>query len=134
MKYRKPRTLNVVTFMLLGSMGIVAYSLIYLWPVYSASARVKGILLDHVPALYRANLRPDDVARTMMEDIKTSIATQLGKAGINDKGVKIFLTRSPKEIGLEARFVAHAHFPFPDRTFDFNLSPKVVSDATRIDW
>jgi hypothetical protein len=134
MKYRKPRTLNVVTFMLLGSMGLVAYSLIYLWPVYSASARVKGILLDHVPALYRANLRPDDVARSMMEDIKTSIANQLGKAGINDKGVKIFLTRSPKEIGLEARFVAHAHFPFPDRTFDFNLSPKVVSDATRIDW
>jgi hypothetical protein len=134
MKYRKPRTLNVVTFMLLGSMGLVAYSLIYLWPVYSASARVKGILLDHVPAMYRANLRPDDVARSMMEDIKASIATQLGKAGINDKGVKIFLTRSPKEIGLEARFVAHAHFPFPDRTFDFNLSPKVVSDATRIDW
>jgi hypothetical protein len=134
MKYQKPRTLNVVTFMLLGSMGLVAYSLIYLWPVYSSSARVKGILLDHVPALYRANLRPDDVARTMMEDIKTSIATQLGKAGINDKGVKIVLTRSPKEIGLEARFVAHAHFPFPDRTFDFNLSPKVVSDATRIDW
>ena len=134
MKYRKPRTLNVVTFMLLGSMGIVAYSLIYLWPVYSASARVKGILLDHVPALYRANLRPDDVAQAMLEDIKTSIATQLGKAGINDKGVKIFLYRSPKEIGLEARLVAHAHFPFPDRTFDFNLSPKVVSDATRIDW
>jgi hypothetical protein len=134
MKYRKPRTLNVVTFMLLGSMGLVAYILICLWPVYSSSARVKNILLDHVPALYRANLRPDDVARAMMEDIKTSIAAQLGKAGINDKGVKIFLTRSPKEIGLEARFVAHAHFPFPDRTFDFNLSPKVVSDATRIDW
>jgi hypothetical protein len=134
MKYRKPRTLNLVTFLLLGGAGLVVYILVCLWPVYSVSARVKGILLDHVPALYKANLRSDDVARTMMEDIKTSIATQLSKAGINDKGVKIFLYRSPKEIGLEARFVARAHFPFPDRTFEFKLSPKVVSDATRVDW
>jgi hypothetical protein len=70
----------------------------------------------------------------MMEDIKTSIATQIGKAGINEKGVKIYLYRGPKEIGLEARFKARAHFPFPDKTFEFEVSPKVVSDATRVDW
>ena len=134
MKYRKPRSINVVTFMLLGGAGLVVYLIVCLWPVYSASARVKGILLDHVPLLYKANLRPPDVARTMMENIKTSIATQIGKAGINEKGVKIFLYRSPKEIGLEAQFTARAHFPFPDKSYEFNLSPKVVSDATRVDW
>jgi hypothetical protein len=32
----------------------------------------------------------------MMEDIKTSIAKELDKAGINDKAAKIFLTRNPK--------------------------------------
>ena len=134
MKYRKPRTLNVVTFMLVGGAGLIVYLLIYLWPVYSASSRVKGILLDHIPLLYKANLRPDDVSRAMMDDIKASIATQIGKAGINDKGVKIFLYRSPKEIGLEARFKTRAHFPFPDKTYEFEVSPKVVSDATRVDW
>jgi hypothetical protein len=134
MKYRKPRSVNLVTFILLGGAGLTAYVLVYLWPVYSASSRAKAILYDHVPALYKANLRGSDVSRAMMEDIKTSIAKELVKAGINDKAAKVFLTRDPKEIGLEVRFKAKAHFPFPDRTFEFELSPKVVSDATRIDW
>jgi hypothetical protein len=134
MKYRKPRSVNLVTFILLGGAALTAYVLVYLWPVYSASSRAKAILYDHVPALYKANLRGSDVSRAMMEDIKTSIAKELVKAGINDKAAKVFLTRDPKEIGLEVRFKAKAHFPFPDRTFEFELSPKVVSDATRIDW
>jgi hypothetical protein len=134
MKYRKPRTLNWVTFALVLGVGLAGYLLVYLWPVYSASSRAKGILWDHVPALYKANLRGDDVARAMIDDIKTSISAELHKAGINDKGAKVFLYRSPKEIGLEVRFKAKAHFPVPDRTFEFELSPKVVSDATRIDW
>jgi hypothetical protein len=134
MKYQKPRSINLVTFMLLGAVGLVGYLLVYLWPVYSASSRAKGILYDHVPALYKANLRSDEVTRAMLDDIKISIAKELAKAGINDKAAKIFLYRSPKEIGLEVRFKAKAHFPFPDKTYEFELSPKVVSDATRIDW
>lgn len=134
MKYKKPRSINVVTFMLLGGLGLGAYILVCLWPVYSASSRAKGILLDHIPALYKANLRTDDVTRAMIEDIKTSIAKELDKVGINSKAAKIFLYRSPKEIGLEVRFKTFAHFPWPDMTYEFEVSPKVVSDATRIDW
>ena len=134
MKYKKPHSINVVTFMILGGLGLGAYILVCLWPVYSASSRAKGILLDHVPALYKANLRTDDVTRAMMGDIKNSIAKELQKAGINDKSAKIFLYRGPKEIGLEVRFKTSAHFPFPDKTYEFEVSPKVVSDATRIDW
>jgi hypothetical protein len=134
MNYRKPRSFNVVSLLLLASVGLAAYLLVYLWPVYSASSRAKGILYDHVPALYKANLRGADVSRGMMEDIKTSIAKELAKAGINDKSAKIFLTHNPKEITLEVRFKTKAHFPFPDKTYEFEVSPKVVSDATRVDW
>jgi len=134
MKYRKPRTLNWVTFALVGAMGLTVYALVYLWPVYSIRSRVNGILLDHVPALYKANLRPDDVSRAMMDDIKASIAVEMNKAGIGERSYKLFLRRNPKEIELEIRFKAKAHFPFPDKTYEFTLSPKVVSDATRIDW
>jgi hypothetical protein len=134
MRYKKPRALNWVSFALLLAVGFLAYLIIYLWPVYTASARAKGILWDHIPALYKANLRPADVTRAMVEDIKNSIGAELRKAGINDKGAKIFISRSPKEIGIEVRFKAKAHFPVPERTFEFDLSPKVVSDATRIDW
>jgi hypothetical protein len=134
MRYKKPRTFNWVSFLLLLGVGLLVYLGVYLWPVYSASSRAKGILWDHIPALYKANLRPSDVSHAMIEDIKTSINAELHKAGINDKAAKIFISRSPKEIGLEVRFTAKAHFPVPDRTFEFHLSPKVVSDATRIDW
>jgi hypothetical protein len=134
MKYKKPGAFNVVSVALVLGTGLVAYVLVYLWPVYSASARAKGILYDHVPALYKANLRSSDVSQAMLEEIKTSIAAELEKAGINDKAAKIFLYRSPKEIGLEVRFKTKAHFPFPDKTFEFEVSPKVVSDATRVDW
>jgi hypothetical protein len=134
MKYRKPRTLNWVTFMLVGMVGISVYLAVYLWPVYSSHSRVKGILLDHIPTLYKANLRPDDTMRAMIDEMKLSIAKDLKKAGINDKAVKLYIRRNPKEIELEARFKAYARFPWPDKTFEFNLSPRVVSDATRIDW
>jgi hypothetical protein len=89
MKYNKPRSFNLVTVLLFGGAGLAVYILVYLWPVYSASSRAKGILYDHVPALYRANLRGSDVSRSMMEDIKISIAKELEKAGINDKAAKI---------------------------------------------
>lgn len=134
MKYRKPRTLNWVSFALAFGLGLMGYLGYYLWPVYTASSRAKAILWDHIPALYKANLRGNDLAGSMIEDIKTSIAAELSKAGINDKAAKIFISRNPQEISLEVRFKAKARFPFPDRTFDFELSPKVVSDATRIDW
>jgi len=134
MKYKKPRTFNWVSFLMLLGLGLIAYLLVYLWPVYRASSRVKGILWDHIPALYKANLRPDNVSRAMIEDIKTGISAQMHKAGINDKAAKILIYRSPKEIGLEVQFTAKADFPVPERTFEFHLSPKVVSDATRIDW
>ena len=134
MKYKKPRTLNWVSFGLVFCLGFAGYLSVYLWPVYTASSRAKAILWDHIPALYKANLRGNDLAASMIEDIKTSIAAELSKAGINDKAAKIFIARDPKEIALEVRFKVKARFPFPDRTFEFELSPKVVSDATRIDW
>jgi hypothetical protein len=131
MKYRKPRTFNWVSFMLLASAGLLVYAIIYLWPVYSTRSRVKGILYDHVPALYKANLRKSN---SMVEAVREHIAGELEKAGINPKAAKIILRGNVKEIELEVRYKAIAHFPFPDRTFEFALAPKVVSDATRIDW
>lgn len=134
MKYKKPGAFNTVSVGLLIGMGLVVYALVCLWPVYAASSRAKGILHDHVPALYKANLRSDNMTAGMLDDIKKSIATELAKAGIDDKTAKVFLYRSPQEIGLEVRFKTKAHFPFPDKTVEFEVSPKVVSDATRVDW
>jgi hypothetical protein len=134
MKYRKPRSVNWVSFMLLGIAGLIVYLVVCLWPVYQMHSRAKGILLDHVPAYYKANLMPDEVSRTMTDTVRESIRAELRKAGINDKAAKIYLRPGKKEIQLEVRFKAYAHFPWPEKTYEFDLSPKVVTDATRIDW
>jgi hypothetical protein len=134
MRYRKPRTFNWVTFVLLGMAGIAVYVTIYLWPIYSLHSRAKGVLLDNVPAFYKANLMPDEVARAAMEEIQKDIRTALKRMGVNDKAAKVYLRRGQKEIELEVRFKAYAHFPWPDKTFEFDLAPKVVTDATRVDW
>jgi hypothetical protein len=123
-----------VTFALLLGVALVIYVGLCLWPVYSASARARSILWDHVPALYQANLREDGVARALIEDIKAGITADLRKAGIDDKDAKIVVHRDTKEIGLEVRFKATAHFPVPERDFAIELSPAVTSDAARVDW
>jgi hypothetical protein len=133
MKYRKPRSFNIVTFIMLLMLGLTGYVVVYLWPVYTTSSRVKSMLHDQIPALYKANLRGDD-ALSMVETIKENIAKELEKIGVNPKAAKIFISRSPKEIGIEVRFKSQAHFPYPDRVVEFEVSPKVVSDATRVDW
>lgn len=134
MRYKKPRSFNLVSLLLLLAAGCAVYLLIYLWPVYSASSRARGILLDHIPTLYKANLIASDSGATMIERMKESIANELDKAGINSKAAKLYVTHDPKQLTLQVKFKAKAHFPFPDRTFEFELSPRVVSDATRIDW
>ena len=134
MKYRKPSAFNWVSVALVLVVALFVYLAVNLWPVYSVRSRVRGILLDHVPMLYRANLRPDEVSSVMIDEIERSIRAELEKAGVNEKGVKLYLRHDPKILELEARFKAKAHFPWPDKTFEFDLAPNVQSDATRVDW
>jgi hypothetical protein len=134
MRYRQPSSLNVITLILLLLAGLATYLVVYLWPVYTASSRANAVLHDYIPALYKANLRSDAVTRGAIEKIKTDISKDLERAGIHDKALKLTILHNPKEISIEARFTVAAHFPFPDKTYDFHLAPKVVSDATRVDW
>ena len=133
MRYRQPRSINIVTFLFVALIAMGVYLLVCLWPVYSTSAHAKSILLDHLPILYKANLRPDEVAYEMIDAMKNNIAAELQKIGINDKATKIIIHRNPKEVSIEAQFKLKAHLPFPDRTYEFQMSPRVVTDAARFD-
>jgi hypothetical protein len=133
-RYKKPNSFNTVSLFLLFALGLGIYLVVNLWPVFKESSRVKDILLDQIPMLYRANLLPHETGVPMIEAIKVNIDKQLDKIGINPEAVKVTIARSPKEISIQATFKTKAHFPFPDRTFEFEVSPKAVSDATRVDW
>jgi len=133
-KYRKPRSINAVSLGLLLLLGIAVYVAIYTWPVYSLSSRAKGVLLDSIPMLYRANLRSADVASAMINDLKKAVPKLLRKEGVKDPNLEVVFTRSPTEVSIEAHFTATALFPVINKSVDFHLSPRAVTDAARIKW
>jgi hypothetical protein len=133
-RYKKPRSINTVSVGLLVLLGIAVYVAIYTWPVYTLSSRAKGVLLDAIPMLYRANLRPTDVALAMINDLKKSVPKALRKEGVRDPNLELVFARSKEEVSIEAHFVATAFFPGINKTVEFHLSPRAVTDAARIEW
>jgi len=133
-RYKKPRSINAVSIGLLLLMGVLVYLGVYTWPVYSLSSRAKGVLLDALPMLYRSNLRPPAVKLAMMNDLKKSVPAALRKEGVRDPNLEVVFSTSPKEVSIEAHFVSTAFFPVINKTYDFHLSPRAVTDSARIEW
>jgi hypothetical protein len=133
-KYKKPRSINAVSIGLLALLGLLVYLVVCTWPVYSLSSRAKGVLLDALPMLYRANLRPETTALLMIRDLKKSIPEGLRKAGVRDPNLEVILNRSKQEVSIEAHFAATAFFPVIEKSYDFHLSPRAVTDAARVEW
>ena len=133
-RYRKPRSINAISVGLLLLLGLTVYVIACSWPVYSLSSRAKGVLLDALPLLYRANLRPEATASAMIRDLKKSVPQILHKEGVRDPHLEVIFSRSKKEVSIEAHFVATAFFPVINKTYEFHLSPRAVTDAARIEW
>jgi hypothetical protein len=133
-KYKKPRAINAVSIGLFFLMGVAVYFAIYAWPVYSLSSRAKGVLLENIPILWRANLLNEGAALTMINDLKKSLPAALRKAGVKDPNLKVVFSRDKKEVSIEAQFKASAYFPGIDKTIEFNLSPRAITDAARVEW
>jgi hypothetical protein len=133
-KYKKPRTINGVSIGLVLMLGLGVYLAVYTWPVYSLSSRAKGVLLDALPILWRANLLPESVALNMINSLKKSVPLALRKQGVKDPKLELVFNRSKKEVSIEAHFSASAFFPVIDKSYEFHLSPRAVTDAARVEW
>jgi hypothetical protein len=133
-KYKKPRTINAVSIAMLVLMGTAVYFAVYAWPVYSLSSRAKGVLLDNLPTLWRANLLNEGAAIAMIGELKRTVPIALHKAGVKDPNLKVVFSRDKKEVSIEAQFKASAYFPGIDKTIEFNLSPRAITDAARVEW
>ena len=133
-RYKKPHSINTISVALVLLLGLMVYVIICTWPVYSLSSRAKGVLLDALPMFYRANLRPEAVASVMIMNLKKSVPQNLRKEGVRDPHLEVVFSRSKKEVSIEAHFIATAVFPVINKTFDFHLSPRAVTDSARIEW
>ncbi|HJX52422.1 MAG TPA: hypothetical protein VJ801_06620 [Polyangia bacterium] len=133
-KYKKPHAINTISVTLLLLLGVAIYVIVCTWPVYALSSRAKGVLLDGLPMLYRANLRGDAMASSMIKDMKKGIAQEMRKVGVRDPNLELVFSRSKQEVSIEAHFVAQAFFPVINKTYVFHLSPRAVTDAARVEW
>jgi hypothetical protein len=133
-KYKKPRAINTVSIAMVLFLGVAVYFVIYAWPVYSLSSRAKGVLLDSLPMLWRANLLNETTAIFMINDLKKNVPVALRKAGVKDPNLKLVFSRNKNEVSIEAQFTASAFFPVIDKTIEFHLSPRAVTDAARVEW
>jgi hypothetical protein len=133
-RYKKPHSINTISVALVLLLGLMVYVIVCTWPVYSLSSRAKGVLLDALPLLYRANLRPEATASAMIRDLKKNVPETLRKEGVRDPHLEVVFSRGQKEVSIEAHFVATAFFPVINKSYEFYLSPRAVTDAARIKW
>jgi hypothetical protein len=132
--YKRPRAINPVSITLAiiaAAMVYVAYSL---WPIISLRANVKDEMADGLPNLWRLNLRPDEIALPGLAELKKHLVEQLRKQGVKDKKLEVTLVRGKKLVAIEARYTASAVFPYWGKRVDIACSPRVETDAARIEW
>jgi hypothetical protein len=133
-KYKKPGRINVVTGILLLIVAAVAYVGYATWPILALHSRVKSEMDDHLPHLWRANLREERYAQPLIARMKKELMAKLPKLGVRDKKPEVLFERGKKRVAIEARFTATAEFPGIDYIHVFHLSPRVETDAARVEW
>jgi hypothetical protein len=131
--YKKPRRINLVSIALSLFAVVVAYVGYCLWPVWSLNLAAKDQLASSLPMLYRANLRPGTKAE--IDKIKKELIVNLRNLGVTDKKLEVIATNNKKLVSLEARFRVLVEFEyFNHKKHEFLLTPKVETDAERIEW
>ena len=133
-EYKKPRRLNVVSFTLLVLVGAAGYLLYAVWPLLSLRSQVRDEMAEALPALWKLNLRPEGQARSDLAKLRRMMLEKLRKAGIKDQQFELVIDRDKKRVAIEARYAATAALPGLERKLSLKFSPRVETDAARVDW
>jgi hypothetical protein len=133
-EYKKPRRLNAVSISLAVVVGAMVYTFVALWPVITLRSNVKSELSEALPHLWKLNLLPEGRARAEVVKLKKIITDQLRKTGIKDDKLELVVNRDKQRVALEARYAAAATFPWSQRKWVLHFSPRVETDAARVDW
>ena len=133
-EYKKPRRINVVSVTLLAMVVGAGYLLYAVWPLLSLRSQVRDEMADALPALWRLNLRTEGQARMDLQKLRRTMVDKLRKIGIKDQQFELVIDRDKKRVAMEARYAASAALPGLERKLKLNFSPRVETDAARVDW
>lgn len=133
-EYKKPRRLNFVSVTLLFVVVGAGYFLYSIWPLLSLRSAVRDEMAEALPALWKLNLRPEGQARMDLVKLRRTMIDKLRKKGIRDQKFELVISRDKKRVGMQARYAATASFPGLNKKMQLRFSPKVETDAERVDW
>jgi hypothetical protein len=134
LEYKKPRRLNAVSGVMALLFGGFVYFMVAIWPLLALRSSVKDTLADALPHLWKINLMAEGVARRELIGFKKKLLEDLRRTGVKDKQLELVLARNKKEVALQLRYAAVATFPGTTRTIQLKFSPRVETDAGRVDW
>jgi hypothetical protein len=133
-QYKKPRRLNVVSVSMALVVGVLVYTLVGLWPLITLRSTVKNELSGALPVLWKLNLLPEGRAKPEVVKLRKSITEKLRQTGVKDDKLELVVDRDKKRVALEARYAAAATLPWSQRKVTLTFSPRVETDAGRVDW
>jgi hypothetical protein len=132
--YKQPRRINAVSISLLlmvAGVGWIGYSA---WPIISVNANVKNELGEALPRVYKANLLPEPTSTELITRIHDDLMGKMKKLGVDDPKVEVIISRSKEKVSIETRYTAILALQGTEKTRPLTMSPKVETDAARVDW
>ncbi len=132
--YKKPSRINSVSLTMLGIMGLIGYFAYCMWPGFSLKSNVKSAMRDPLMELYKLNLRGyADSQRRLFKLEKDLYATAV-KLGVTDPELKFTIYKDKKIVYIEASFTTVVELEGIGKSFKWHHSPRVETDAERIEW
>ena len=63
-----------------------------------------------------------------------TLMSKMKKLGVEDPKVEVVITRTKEKVSVEARYTAILTLQGIDKTRPLSMTPKVETDAARVDW
>lgn len=122
-KYKKPRKLNPVSFLLLLLVLAAGYAGFQFGPAYYRKWRAKGILSDSANRAYPKRFKEGWERDDAVEVIRKSTVKQLQDLGINDPELQVKIEFRAKEISATATYKVVVKHPLVNKITTLYFRP-----------
>lgn len=121
-KYKQPRRLNPVSFMLMLVALAVIYCGVQFGPPYWRKFRVKGVIKD---AASRAILHPN------LEQLQQQTAERIRAAGVEADAIRVTFKKGGGRVLATAEYVETINHPFVHKITRLSFRPTVEIEDSR---
>lgn len=122
-RYKKPRKLNFVSFLLILAALGAGYAGFQFGPHYYHKWKARGILSDAANRCYPKRMSEGIELFDFLQELQNKTTKRLREMGIEDPKMKVKITMGAKEITAQASYVVVIKHPFVDKTTTLYFRP-----------